>query len=51
MFEPKIFCREVLRIIVTILQLDQDQIFEKLARTKYPGLDVEIPALGMTVEL
>jgi metallo-beta-lactamase family protein len=29
----------------------QDQIFEALARKKYPGLDVEIPALGMTVEI
>ncbi len=29
----------------------QDQIFENLARKKYPGLDVEIPYAGMTVEI
>jgi metallo-beta-lactamase family protein len=29
----------------------QDQIFENLVRTKYPGLDVEIPTPGMMVEI
>ena len=29
----------------------QDKIFEDLVRAKYPGLDVEIPATGMSVEL
>ena len=29
----------------------QDQIFRDMVRAKYPGLDVEIPATGMTVML
>ena len=29
----------------------QDKIFEDIVRAKYPGLDVEIPATGMAVEL
>ena len=29
----------------------QDQIFRDMVRAKYPGLDVEIPATGMSVEM
>ena len=29
----------------------QDNIFKELIKKKYPGLDVEIPSLGMSVEL
>jgi metallo-beta-lactamase family protein len=29
----------------------QDKVFEDMVRAKYPGLDVEIPATGMTVEI
>jgi metallo-beta-lactamase family protein len=43
--------RDLKHLYLVHTEAPQDQIFEKLARAKHPGLDVEIPSAGMSVEL
>ena len=43
--------RGLKRLFLVHTEAPQDQVFQKLARQAHPGLDVEIPATGMSVEL
>jgi metallo-beta-lactamase family protein len=43
--------RGLRRLFLVHTESPQDEVFQKIARNAHPGLDVEIPATGMTVEV